>query len=145
MEQGFINWYEANGPRFAVDPPTEQQIAYEAWLESKAVTTRQIKEGRSNPPTYAFDKTTGESIPLNPPKHYLKIYNGRIKVYCDGYVMFSFNQIDFSGYYAFKDCTSLYGITISMNREKAGAQEMDIYFKTKETWLAILRLLDENL
>jgi len=75
----------------------------------------------------------------------LKIYNGRIKVYIDGYVMFSFNQIDFAGYYAFKDCTDLYGITIYMNREKAGPCEMDIYFKTKKNWLAILKLLDENL
>lgn len=78
-------------------------------------------------------------------KYGFKIYNGRVKVYVDGYVMFSFNQIDFAGYYAFKDCTSLYGITIYMNREKAGPAEMDIYFKSKETWLAILKLLDENL
>lgn len=74
-----------------------------------------------------------------------KIYNGRVKVYIDGSVMFSFNQLDFAGYYAFKDCTDLYGITIYMNREKAGASEMDIYFKGKTNWLAILKLLDENL
>jgi len=41
-------------------------------------------------------------------KRELKIYNGRVKVYVDGYVMFSFNQIDFLGYYAYKDDTSLY-------------------------------------
>ena len=80
-----------------------------------------------------------------PEKHYLKIFNGRIKVYCDGYVMFTFNQIDFSGYYAYKDDTSLYGIDIYMNRASAGHQIMEVYFKTKETWLAISRLLDENL
>jgi hypothetical protein len=80
-----------------------------------------------------------------PHTYSLKIYNGRVKIYVDGFVMFSFNQIDFSGYYAFKDCTSLYGITIYMNREKAGAQEMDIYFKSKGTWLEILKILDENL
>jgi len=74
-----------------------------------------------------------------------KIYNGRVKIYLDGYVMFSFNQIDFAGYYAFKDDSDLYGITIYMNREKAGAQEMDIYFKSKQNWLAILELLDKNL
>jgi hypothetical protein len=74
-----------------------------------------------------------------------KIYNGRIKVYINGYVAFSFNQIDFAGYYAFKDCTSLYGITIYLNREKAGAMEMDIYFKTKQNWLSVLELLDNNL
>jgi len=75
----------------------------------------------------------------------LKIYNGRVKIYVDNFVMFSFNQIDFSGYYAFKDDSDLYGITIYMNREKAGAQEMDIYFKTKQNWLNILELLDKNL
>ena len=78
-------------------------------------------------------------------KYDFKIYNGRVKVYIDSYVIFSFNQIDFAGYYAYKDCTELYGITIYMNREKAGAIEMDIYFKSKATWLSVLKLLDENL
>lgn len=99
----------------------------------------------TNLPAYIHPKEAGKVIETSSQNYTFKIYNGRIKVYCDGYVMFSFNQIDFSGYYAFKDDASLYGITISMNREKAGAQEMDIYFKTKETWLAILRLLEENL
>ena len=74
-----------------------------------------------------------------------KIYNGRVKIYCDNFVMFSFNQIDFSGFYAFKDDSEILGITIYMNREKASPQEMDIYFKGKENWLSVLRLLDENL
>lgn len=74
-----------------------------------------------------------------------KIYNGRVKVYVDGFVMFTFNQIDFAGYYAYKDDSDLYGLDIYLNREKAGHQIMEIYFKTKENWLNILRLLDENL
>jgi hypothetical protein len=74
-----------------------------------------------------------------------KIYNGRIKVYVDGYVMFSFNQIDFQGFYAYKDDTNLYGIDIYLIREKASPSTMEIYFKTKENWLSILKLLDENL
>ncbi len=78
-------------------------------------------------------------------KRELKIYNGRVKVYVDGYVMFSFNQIDLSGYYAYKDDTSLYGIDIYLLREKAGESKMEIYFKTKENWLAILKLLDNHL
>lgn len=78
-------------------------------------------------------------------KYELKIYNGRVKVYVDGYVMLSFNQIDFLGYYSFKDDTNLFGITLYFLREKAGASEMDVYFKTKQTWLDILRLLDEHL
>lgn len=78
-------------------------------------------------------------------KRELKIYNGRVKVYVDGYVMFSFNQIDFLGYYAYKDDTSLYGLDIYLLREKAGASTMEIYFKTKENWLAILKLLDTHL
>jgi len=74
-----------------------------------------------------------------------KIYNGRVKVYVDGYVMFSFNQIDFQGFYAYKDDTNLYGIDIYLIREKASTTTMEIYFKTKENWLNILKLLDENL
>lgn len=74
-----------------------------------------------------------------------KIYNGRIKVYVNNSVMFSFNQIDLLGYYFFKDDSSLFGCTIHFLREKAGAAEMDIYFKSKETWLAVNKLLDENL
>jgi len=78
-------------------------------------------------------------------KYSLKIYNGRIKVYVDNSVMFSFNQLDFLSYYFFKDDTDLYGLTIHFLREKAGAAEMDIYFKTKETWLGINKLLDNKL
>jgi hypothetical protein len=78
-------------------------------------------------------------------KRELKIYNGRVKVYVDGYVMFSFNQIDFAGYYAYKDDTSLYGLDVYLLREKAGASTMEVYFKTKENWLAILKLLDTHL
>jgi hypothetical protein len=74
-----------------------------------------------------------------------KIYNGRVKVYVDGYVMFSFNQIDFLGYYAYKDDTDLYGLDIYLLRAQAGASTMEIYFKTKENWLAILKLLDTHL
>jgi hypothetical protein len=75
----------------------------------------------------------------------LKIFNGRVKIYVDGYVMFSFNQIDFLGYYAYKDDTDLYGIDIYLLREKAGDSTMEIYFKTKENWLNILKLLDTHL
>ena len=75
----------------------------------------------------------------------LKIYNGRIKVYVDGYVMFSFNQLDFKGYYAYKDDTLLYGIDIYLMNDKGGSTTMEIYFKTKENWLNILKLLDKEL
>lgn len=75
-------------------------------------------------------------------KYELKTYNGRVKIYCDGYVMFAFNQIDFSGYYAFKDDVNLFGIDIYMNRQGAGHQIMEIYFKTKQNWLGVLKLLD---
>ena len=75
-------------------------------------------------------------------KYELKTYNGRVKIYCDGYVMFAFNQIDFSGYYAYKDCHNLFGIDIYMNRQGAGHQIMEIYFKTKKNWLAVLKTLD---
>lgn len=78
-------------------------------------------------------------------KYDLVIYNGRIKVYVDGYVMFTFNQIDFKGYYAYKDDTDLYGIDIYLMNEKGGATTMEIYCKTKQNWLNILKLLDSKL
>lgn len=78
-------------------------------------------------------------------KYDFKITNGRVKIYVDGIVMFCFNQIDFAGYYAYKDDTLLYGLDIYMNREKAGQCQMEIYFKTKENWLAVLGLLEKNL
>ena len=78
-------------------------------------------------------------------KYTFEIYNGRVKVKVDGAIMFSFNQIDYLGCYFFKDDTNLYGCTLYFSREKAGASEMDIYFKSKETWLAVNKLLDENM
>ncbi len=75
----------------------------------------------------------------------LKIYNGRVKVYVDGYVMFTFNQIDFKGYYAYKDDTDLYGIDVYLMNEKGGATTMEVYFKTKYNWMNILALLDKDL
>ena len=53
--------------------------------------------------------------------------------------------IDFLGYYAYKDDTDLYGLDIYLLREKAGASTMEIYFKTKQNWMNILKLLDSNL
>jgi hypothetical protein len=78
-------------------------------------------------------------------KYGFKAYNGRIKVYIDGYVAFTFNQLDFKGYYAYKDDTDLYGLDIYLMNDKGGATTMEIYFKTKENWLNVLKLLDENM
>jgi hypothetical protein len=80
-------------------------------------------------------------------KHTYKFttYNGRIKVYVDGYIMFTFNQLDFKGFYAYKDDVNLYGLDIYLMNDKGGATTMEIYFKTKENWLAVLKLLDENM
>lgn len=78
-------------------------------------------------------------------KYTFKIYNGRVKVKYNGYVMFTFNQIDFQAYYFFKDDEQIYGLTLLFSREKAGASEIDIYFKSKETWLAVNKLLDDNM
>ena len=74
-----------------------------------------------------------------------EIYNGRVKVKYNGYVIFTFNQIDFVGYYFYKDDTDLYGCDLTFLRQGAGQGLMEIYFKTKETWLAVNKLLDENL
>ena len=78
-------------------------------------------------------------------KYDLKIYNWRVKVYVDGYVMFTFNQIDFKGYYAYKDDTNLYGLDVYLMNDKGGATTMEVYFKTKDNWLNILKLLDTHL
>ena len=78
-------------------------------------------------------------------KYDLKIYNGRVKVYVDNCVMFTFNQIDFVGYYFYKDDTNLYGCDITLLRQGAGQGLMEIYFKSKETWLAVNQLLDKQL
>ena len=78
-------------------------------------------------------------------KYTFQTYNGRVKIKYNGYVMFTFNQIDFQAYYFFKDDSSLYGLTLLFSREKAGASEIDIYFKSKETWLAVNKLLDDNM
>lgn len=73
-------------------------------------------------------------------RYNLKIYNGRVKIYIDGYIAFCFNQLDFKGFYAYKDDTSLYGIDIYLKDTT-----MEIYFKTKQAWLDVLKLIDENL
>lgn len=73
-----------------------------------------------------------------------KIDNGRVKVYVDGYVMFTFSQEDFKGYYAYKNQTSFYGITIYLMSKKS-SHKMEILFEIKEDWLNILKILDTNL
>ena len=78
-------------------------------------------------------------------KYGFEIYNGRVKVKYNGAVMFTFNQIDFLGYYSFKDDSSLFGISFFFLREGAGGYTFDFYSKTKENWLAVLKLLDENM
>jgi hypothetical protein len=78
-------------------------------------------------------------------KYEFKIRNGFVKIYIDGYTIFTFNQIDYAGHYAYKDGTNLYGLDIYMNREKAGQCQMEIYFKDKPTWLAVNKILDENM
>jgi hypothetical protein len=80
-------------------------------------------------------------------KYEFKISNGTgiVKIYVNGYTMFTFVQLDYAGHYAYKDGNSLYGLDIYLLREKAGQGQMEIYFKTKSAWLAVLKLLDENM
>ena len=78
-------------------------------------------------------------------KYEFKTYNGRIKIMVNSCVMFTFNQIDFVGYYFYKDDTNLYGCDLTFLREGAGQGLMEIYFKDKQTWLAVNKLLDENM
>lgn len=73
-------------------------------------------------------------------RYALKVYNGRYKIYVDGLVMVSFNQIDFKGFYCFKDDHSLYGIDFYLKDTV-----IETSYKTKEVWLGILELLDKNI
>jgi hypothetical protein len=73
-------------------------------------------------------------------KYNLDVYNGRVKIYIDGFVYLSFNQIDFLGYYAFKDDTKLYGIDFYLKDTT-----IETSYKTKQVWLDILKLLDKEL
>lgn len=76
-------------------------------------------------------------------KHTYKLTtrNGRYKIYIDGAVMLSFNQIEFLGYYAFKDDHLLYGIDFYLK----GNNTIETSYKTKEVWLEILKLLDNEI
>lgn len=78
-------------------------------------------------------------------KYAFKTYNGRIKVYVNDYVFFTFNQLDFKGYYFYKDDVNLFGADVYLMNDKGGSTTMEIYFKSKETWLAVNKLLDENM
>lgn len=73
-------------------------------------------------------------------KYKLVVYNGRVKIYIDDIVMVAFNQIDFKGFYAFKDDTSLYGIDFYLKDTT-----IETAYKTKTVWLDILKLLDKEL
>ena len=76
----------------------------------------------------------------NTQKFSLVVYNGRVKIYIDGTVFLSFNQIDFKGYYAFKDDTSLFGIDFYLKDTI-----IETSYKTKDVWLKVLELLDKEL
>jgi hypothetical protein len=79
-------------------------------------------------------------------KYEFKTYNGRVKVYVDDYLMFSFCQLDFKGMYAYKDETNVYGLDLYLvSCTGGGTCTMEIYFKTKQTWLDVLELLDKNM
>lgn len=70
----------------------------------------------------------------------LDVYNGRVKIYIDDIVFLSFNQIDFLGYYAFKDDTKLYGIDFYLKNTT-----IETSYKTKNVWVDILKILDNEL
>jgi len=74
-------------------------------------------------------------------KYTLTVINGRVKIYIDKMVMVSFNQIEFLGYYAFKDDHLLYGLDIYLK----GNNIIETSYKTKEVWTKILKLLDKEL
>jgi hypothetical protein len=80
------------------------------------------------------------------PKYSFETYNGRIKIKINGYVFLTFNQIDFKGYYAFKDDCNLYCADFYLvSSDSGGKHTIEVSFKTKQTWLDVLELLDKNM
>ncbi len=67
----------------------------------------------------------------------MAVINGRYKIYVDGLVMLSFNQLDFKGFYSFKDDHLLYCIDFYLKDTT-----IETSYKTKEVWLGVLKLLD---
>lgn len=93
-----------------------------------------------------MEKTVEISDLGEKPKYTFETYNGRIKVKYNGMLMFSFCQLDFKGMYAYKDCVNLYGLDLYLvSCTGGGTCTMEIYFKTKQTWLDVLELLDKNM
>lgn len=74
-------------------------------------------------------------------KYSIDVYNGRYKVYIDGLVFLSFNQIDFKGYYCFKDDVKLYGIDIYL----VNGVTIETSYKTEKVWKAIVELFGKEL
>jgi hypothetical protein len=71
----------------------------------------------------------------------LEVYNGRYKIYIDNLVFLSFNQIDFKGYYAFKDDVNLFGIDVYLTN----GVTLETSYKTQKVWKAILELFSKEL
>lgn len=71
----------------------------------------------------------------------LDVVNGRVKIYVDELVMLSFTQLEFRGYYAYKDDYLLYGIEFYLT----GGVTIETNYKTKEVWTEVLKLLDKHL
>lgn len=85
-------------------------------------------------------------LTANKHKYSLVTFNGRVKISIDDNLFLAFNQIDFKGLYAYKDDTNLYGIDIYlMSSDSQANHTLEIYFKTKEVWLAILKLINDRL
>lgn len=81
-----------------------------------------------------------------PLKHKYRIttLNGRVKVYIDEILFLAFNQIDFKGLNSFKDDTNLYGVGILlMSQESSSTATLRVYFKSKQVWIEVLKLLDD--
>lgn len=73
-------------------------------------------------------------------RYKLDIINGRVKIYIDDLPFLSFDQLNFEGYYAFKDDSKLYGIDFYLKDTT-----IETSYKTKEVWTDILKLLDKEL
>lgn len=78
---------------------------------------------------------------MEKPRYSIETKNGMVRVLVDDLLFFEYEQLAYNGRYFYKDFTNVYGLDIYMKEGKT----IEIYFKTKETWLAINKLMVEFL
>ena len=74
-------------------------------------------------------------------KYSIDTKNGMVRILIDGLLFFDYEQLAYKGRWFYKDFTNLYGLRIYLE----GSKPMEIHFKSKDTWIAINKLMLDNL